>query len=96
MPRLVLQEMKVLGFTSQRPLLILRTTDVLCVVDARITITQYPVYLRTKQTLQTKAQTHFKTHGSMSLTSRPSWCNRNVPMETEQGKRSKEQRKQRR
>lgn len=47
MPRLGLH-MKVPGLTSQGPLLILRITAVLCVVDAQITITQYPVYLRPK------------------------------------------------
>jgi hypothetical protein len=52
--KLGLQEMKALGRTNQGPLLILRKTDMLCTADARITITQFPVYLRPKQTLQTQ------------------------------------------
>lgn len=51
MLRLDLQKMKVPGLNSQGPLLILRITDVLCEVDAQITITRYPVSLRPEQIL---------------------------------------------
>ena len=51
MLRLDLQKMKSTRAQLLGPLLILRITDVLHEVDAQITITPYPVYLRPEQTL---------------------------------------------